>query len=310
MVWIGTGCVVGSAARGELGAFLRERRGRLTPGDVGLIAGPPRRTPGLRREEIAELAGVSAGYYARLEQGSAPHPSESVLAALARVLRLTADEERHLRALAAWPGPVPAGAGAVPAGAGAVPAGAAVSAGVRDDGAVIEQVSRSALRVMEMLRPPTAAIVLGRIGDVLAWNEYAPRLFPGRLPTEERHPSARSNNARYVFCDPRAREIFPRWEEVADDTVAHLRAAAGHLVDDPGFRELVDDLLATSPEFAARWQRRDVRRHVSGEKYLNHPVLGRLTVDYEVLAVLDQPDQFLVVYGLGDVEIPEPAATS
>ncbi|GAA1552895.1 helix-turn-helix transcriptional regulator [Kribbella hippodromi] len=260
------------------------------PADVGLIEGPPRRTPGLRREEVAELAGLSAGYYARLEQGSAPHPSESVLTALARILRLTADEERHLRALAAGPG--------------------SVGAGLRADDAVPEQVSSSALRVMEMLKPRTAAIVLGRIGDVLAWNEYATRLFPGRLPTEEQHEAGRPNNARYVFCDPRSREIFSCWEKVADDTVAHLRAAAGHLVDDPGFRGLVDELLAASPEFAVRWERRDVRRHVSGEKYLNHPVLGRLTVDYEVLAVLDQPDQFLVVYGLNDVEIPESAATS
>ncbi|MFF0340692.1 helix-turn-helix transcriptional regulator [Kribbella sp. NPDC004875] len=269
----------------ELGAFLRERRSRLTPDAAGLIDGPPRRTPGLRREEIAELAGLSVGYYARLEQGNAAHPSDSVLAALIRILQLTPDEERHLRALAAAPTPVAA-----------------------------EQVSRSALRMMDLLQPPTAALVLGRIGDVLAWNEYAPRLFPGRLP-ESGHHADRPNNARYVFCDPSAREIFPNWPEVADDTVAHLRAAAGHLVDDPGFRTLVDDLLRESPDFAARWSRREVRRHVSGEKSLNHPALGRLTVDYEVVAVLDEPDQFLVAYGLqnsfpDDVENVWPASTS
>lgn len=264
----------------ELGAFLRARRARLTPADAGLIEGPPRRTPGLRREEIAELAGLSVGYYARLEQGHAAHPSESVLAALVRILQLTPDEERHLRALAG--------------GSAAV---------------APEQVSRSALRMMELLRPPTAALVLGRIGDVLAWNEAAAELFPGRLQ------SPRPNNARYVFCSPQAREIFPNWEEVADDTVAHLRAAAGHLVDDPCFRSLVDNLLVDSPEFAERWSRRDVKRHVSGVKYLNHPKLGRVTVDYEVVAVLDEPDQFLVVYGRenslpGDVENARPASTS
>lgn len=250
----------------ELGAFLRERRSRLTPAAAGLIDGPPRRTPGLRREEVAELAGLSVGYYARLEQGHAAHPSESVLAALIRILQLSADEARHLRALAGEAAPTDQ-----------------------------EQVSRSALRMMEMLKPPTAALVLGRIGDVLAWNEQATLLFPGRLPvsTDGRRP----NNARYVFCDPSAREIFPNWPEVADDTVAHLRAAAGHLIDDPAFRALVDELLTASPEFASRWARHDVRRHVSGEKYLDHPALGRITVDYEVLAVLDEPDQFLVVYG-------------
>ncbi|GAA1613836.1 MULTISPECIES: helix-turn-helix transcriptional regulator [Kribbella] len=258
----------------ELGAFLRERRARLTPAAAGLIEGPPRRTPGLRREEIAELAGLSVGYYARLEQGHAAHPSESVLAALIRILQLTPDEARHLRALAGESAPLPA-----------------------------EQVSRSALRMMDLLKPPTAALVLGRIGDVLAWNEEAAMLFPGRLD------GPRPNNARYVFCNPQAREIFPNWPEVADDTVAHLRAAAGHLVDDPCFRSLVDNLLVDSPEFAARWSRREVRRHVTGVKYLDHPALGRLTVDYEVVAVLDEPDQFLVVYGR-DVEKPGTASTS
>ncbi|MFI5692771.1 helix-turn-helix transcriptional regulator [Kribbella sp. NPDC051586] len=270
----------------ELGAFLRERRARITPADAGLIAGPPRRTPGLRREEIAQLAGLSAGYYARLEQGQAAHPSASVIEALIRILRLSAEEARHLRALAGEPTPT-----------------------------ARETVSRSALRAMELLKPPTAALVLGRIGDVLAWNESAPRLFPGRLPQAGERSATRPNNARYVFCDPRSREIFPNWSEVADDTVAHLRGAAGHLVDDPGFRALVDELLEVSPDFAARWSRREVRRHVSGEKHLDHPEFGRLTVDYEVLAVLDEPDQFLVIYGLedswaGDVEKPGSASTS
>ena len=251
---------------------MRERRGRLTPAAVGLLEGPPRRTPGLRREEIAELAGLSVGYYTRLEQGHAPHPSDSVLDALIRTLRLSHDEARHLKALVSR-GPDP----------------------------VAEQVSRSALRMMELLRPPTAAVVLGRIGDLLAWNESAGVLFPGRFPDPGDWPAVRPNNARYVFCDPRARELFVNWPEVADDTVAHLRAAAGHLVD---------ELTSASPEFATRWSRRDVKRHVSGAKHLDHPVLGPISADYEVLAVLDVPDQFLVVYGLGDVEIPGAASTS
>jgi hypothetical protein len=172
-----------------------------------------------------------------------------------------------------------------------------------------ERVSRSALRLMDLLKPPTAALVLGRIGDVLAWNEDAELLFPGRMT------GRRPNNARYVFCSPQARAIFPNWPDVADDTVAHLRAAAGHLVDDPCFRSLVDELLAESPEFAERWSRRDVERYVSGVKYLDHPTFGRLTVNYEVVAVLDEPDQFLVLYGRenslpDDVENAATASTS
>jgi hypothetical protein len=210
-----------------------------------------------------------------------------------------------------------------------------------------EEVSESALRMITLLAPPTAAVVLGRVGDVLAWNEPARILFPGRLPAPHEHPGRllapgvrparlpapgvrparlsasdaqldrRPNNARYVFCDPRARELFADWSHVADDTVAHLRAAAGHLVDDPDYRALVDELLATSPEFATRWPRRDVKRHVSGHKRFHHPTLGDLTLPYEVLAVLDAPDQYLVVYGLtternlvGDVEIPGSVSTS
>ncbi|MFI7060780.1 helix-turn-helix domain-containing protein [Kribbella sp. NPDC050124] len=264
----------------ELGAFLRERRARLTPAAAGLLEGPARRTPGLRREEVANLAGVSVGYYTRLEQGHASHPSDSVLNALTRTLQLTPDEASHLNAL--------------------------VTSG-RPEMAV-EQVSPSALRMIGLLASPSAAVVLGRTGDVLAWNGAAEYLFPGRFGGEW------PNNARYVFGDRRARGLFVEWELVADETVAQLRSAAGHLVEDPAYRELVDELVESSAEFAERWSRREVRRHVSGEKRLNHPELGRISVDYEVVAVLDTPDQYLVVYGLkksqlGDVEISRAVST-
>ncbi|TWD83512.1 helix-turn-helix protein [Kribbella amoyensis] len=254
----------------ELGAFLRERRHRLTPATVGLPDGP-RRTPGLRREEVAELAGLSVGYYTRLEQGHAPHPSDSVLDALARTYHLTEDETRHLRALG----------------------GSAPTQVRAEDG---ERVSASAVRLLELFVPPTAVIVLGRTGDVLAWNHAATVLFPGRLPAPGERPGPASNNARYIFCTEVARDFFVDWPEVADDTVAHLRSAAGHLVDDPALRALVDELTAASPEFAARWTRRDVRERVSGAKRLDHPRLGRITIGYEVTAVLDVPGQWLVVY--------------
>ncbi|WP_344150906.1 helix-turn-helix transcriptional regulator [Kribbella yunnanensis] len=266
-----------SARRRELGEFLRERRGRLTPP----AADEPRRTPGLRRAELADLAGVSVGYYTRLEQGRAPHPSDSVLDALIRALGLTDDESDHLKALAA------------DAETPAIEA---------------QTVSESALRTMNFLVVPTAAVVLGRIGEVLAWNDAAAFLFPGRFSS-----GPRPHNARYAFGTA-ARELYLDWDEVADDVVAHLRAAAGHLVDDPEYAVLVEELLAI-PEFAERWPRRDVRRHVSGVRRLNHPVLGILTVRHEVLAVLDTPDQYLVLYGLenplpADVEISGAVSTS
>ncbi|WP_405057889.1 helix-turn-helix transcriptional regulator [Kribbella sp. NBC_01505] len=271
-----------SGRRRELGEFLRERCGRLTPP----VADEPRRTPGLRRAELAGLAGVSVGYYTRLEQGRAPHPSDSVLDALIRALGLTEDESNHLRALAASTD---------------VPA------------VEVEAVSESALRTMNFLIVPTAAVVLGRIGEVLAWNDAADFLFPGRFPEPGEQLERRPHNARYAFS-PAARELYLGWDEVADDVVAHLRAAAGHLVDDPEYGVLVEELLAI-PEFAERWPRRDVKRHVSGERRLKHPVLGELTVRHEVLAVLDTPDQYLVLYGLenplpADVEISGAVSTS
>ncbi|NIK54298.1 helix-turn-helix domain-containing protein [Kribbella shirazensis] len=258
----------------ELGAFVRERRNRLTPAAVGLPAGVPRRTPGLRREEVAELAGLSVGYYTRLEQGHAAHPSGSVLSALARTFHLSSDEERHLRALAGEDVSRPGGVAAP------------------------ERPSPSGLRLMSLVVPGTAAVVLGRTGDVLAWNDPARMLFPGRLPEPGTDPGPASNNVRYVFQCPEARSLFVDWAAVADDTVAHLRSAAGHLVDDPAVRALVQELIATSPDFATRWTRRDVRERVTGEKRLNHPTLGRITVTYDVTALLDTPAQWLVIYSL------------
>jgi len=265
--------------REELGEFLRERRGRLAP-----ATDEPRRTPGLRRAELADLAGVSLGYYTRLEQGRAPHPSDSVLDALIRALELTDDEAAYLRALAG------------------------------DTQATYSQkASPSALRTMGFLSAPTAAVVLGQIGDVLAWNDAAAYLFPGRLPEPGERPERRPNNSRFVF-GPAARQLYLDWDAAADDVVAHLRAAAVDLVEDPDYCALVDELLAESPEFAERWSRRDVKRHVSGEKLIKHPELGVQLVRHEVLAVLDVPDQYLVLYGLEnslprDVEIAGTVST-
>ncbi len=252
-----------SARARELGDFLRSRRASLRPGDAGLAAGGVRRTPGLRRAETARLAGVSEGYYVRLEQGRAPHPSASVLGALARALRLSEAERSHLFALA--------GETAV------VPEPEALTPGAR--------------RMLDLLAPPTAAYVIGRRSDVLAWNASAAALF-GHLVEGPRRP----NNVRYVFTDPEAREVFADWPEVASDSVAHLRAAAGHHLDDPSLTELVAEMRSASPEFRRLWAHRELRPKVGGRKELNHRLAGRLILDYEVLAAPTAPGQRLVAY--------------
>ncbi|MFC7386905.1 helix-turn-helix transcriptional regulator [Sphaerisporangium rhizosphaerae] len=252
-----------STRASELGAFLRSRRTLLRPGEVGLPAEGARRTSGLRREEMARLAGVSEGYYVRLEQGRAPHPSPSVLGALARALRLSDAERDHLFALAEE---------------------------VRPESGP-EVLASGARRMLELLAPPTAAYVIDRRSDVLVWNDSAAALF-GHLVDGPRRP----NNVRYVFTDPRAKELFVDWADIASDSVAHLRAAAGHRPDDPELNALVAELHEASPEFRRLWPTRELRRKVSGRKELNHPTAGRMSLDYEVLHAPQAPGQRLVAY--------------
>jgi transcriptional regulator with XRE-family HTH domain len=250
----------------ELGAFLRSRRTLLTPGEVGLSTAGVRRTSGLRRQEIAWLAGVSEGYYVRLEQGRAPHPSASVLGALARALRLSHEEREHLFALAGDIGPQPEPT--------------ALAAGIR--------------RMLGLLSPPTAAYVISRHSDVLAWNDTAAALF-GHLggPVDG---TCRPNNVRYVFTDPEAKGLFVDWPDIAADSVAHLRAATGHRPDDAELTALVNQLRAASPEFRRLWAARELRHKVDGRKELRHPVVGRITLDYVVTAAPMAAGQRLVAY--------------
>jgi transcriptional regulator with XRE-family HTH domain len=247
----------------ELGAFLRSRRTLLTPDEMGLPQEGVRRTPGLRREEIARLAGVSKGYYIRLEQGRAPHPSASVLSALARALQLSHEEGEHLFALADQLRPKP-------------------------EPTVLAEGTR---RMLELLSPPAAAYVISRHSDVLAWNDTATALF-GHLVDSPFRP----NNVRYVFTNPEARELFVDWEHIAADSVAHLRAATGHRPDDAELTELVTELGEASPEFCRLWETRELRHKVNGRKELHHPLVGRITLDYVVLAAPTTPGQRLVAY--------------
>jgi transcriptional regulator with XRE-family HTH domain len=255
-----------------LGEFLRARRELARPSDVGLPeAAGRRRVPGLRREEVAMLAGVSADYYVRLEQGRDRHPSEQVIEALARVLGLDDEGVAHLRELAR---PV-----------------------VRRRRAPSrpERVGPGLQRLLDRW-PHTPALVVGRYLDVLAHNRLAVAINTCSVTGQ--------NQVRAIFLDPAARDIFPDWGVVAQDTVASLRAAAGARLDDPRLTELVGELSLKSPEFRQLWARHDVRAKTAGSKRFIHPMVGELTLGYETFAVNGAPGQLLVVYH------PEPGSPS
>jgi transcriptional regulator with XRE-family HTH domain len=254
-----------------LGEFLRARRELARPEQVGLRDDlGRRRVPGLRREEVAMLAGVSADYYVRLEQGRDKHPSEQVIEALARVLGLDDDAVAHMRELAR------------PAARRRAPRRP-------------ERVSPGLLRLIDSW-PQTPALVLGRCLDVLANNLIAGTLNPCSVKGQ--------NQVRAVFLDPAARSTYPDWEAVARETVASLRATAGTDLDDPRLTELVGELSLKSEDFRRLWARHDVLARTSGAKRFVHPMVGELTLSYETFAVNGATGQMLVTYH------PEPGSAS
>jgi transcriptional regulator with XRE-family HTH domain len=252
----------------ELGTFLRRRRERLRPLDAGLPTGPRRRTPGLRREEVAVLAHISTEYYARLEQGRAPRPSARVLASIAAALRLTDAESDHLYVLA-----------------GTDPARARLH---RRD------VRPSILALLERL-PQTAAFVTSAAFEVLAWNDLAAALmedFAGLAPRQR-------NLARRAFLGP-ALANAPLYG-VSDlagfrhHVVMSLRSALARYPSDPVLAGLVGELRAQSPDFARLWELHDVQPAPTLTKTFRHAVVGEITVDCDSLALTDC-DQHLVLY--------------
>ena len=265
----------------ELSDFLRSRRARLTPAEVGLAdAGDRRRVPGLRREELARLAGVSVDYYIRLEQGrGGVHPSDSVLDALASALRLDESESAHLRHLARRPGP------------GVAPR------------RVRPQRVRAEVQTLLDALTDVPAFVLGRRMDVLAWNELAARLHVdfAALPPRMR------NMPRLVFLDDAARQLYPEWERVARETVAYLRFEASAERDDAELHALVGELSTNSDEFRRWWARHDVQEKAHGTKRFRHPVVGDLELHYETLSLPGSPRQTLVTY---TAEPGSPSATA
>lgn len=246
----------------ELSSFLRARRQALTPQEAGLIPGTGRRVQGLRREELALLAGLSTDYYRRLEQGREHRPSLQVLRALARALRLDAHATAYLISLV-HPDPLTA----------PLPATTTASAGVR-------------LLLNNGLRVPAFAVDLGL--NILAINAAGRALYSGFADT--------SNLARMVFLDPAARSFYPHWHHVATQTVGNLRWGLTRFPGDDRVAEVVDELSPRSSVFTELWATHHVRPRSSEDKLFQHPRLGDLHLHFEALEVADAPDQRLFVY--------------
>ncbi|MEW2635047.1 helix-turn-helix transcriptional regulator [Streptomyces sp. NPDC048389] len=283
-------------AASELGAFLKSRRSRVSPGAAGLPAIGRRRVAGLRREEVAELAGVSVVYYTRLEQGRARNPSDAVLDALARVLRLGPTERTHLYDLArgAVRRAAPFAGAARPGGTadhadseGADPGGAEALQGV----AVREDLHRLLAAVGAV-----PSYLLGPAMDVLAANDLARALVGGLGGAE----SGRSNLARHVFLDPSARDLYPQWDDVARQTVGFLRLSAGRRPGDARLGRVVTELSRRSPEFRALWAAQEVREKSYGTKSFRHPLVGGFELAYETLSLPGDEGRSLVVFTAPD----------
>jgi transcriptional regulator with XRE-family HTH domain len=258
-----------------LGELLRSRRIRLSPSEVGLPTGVRRRTPGLRREEVALLANVSTTYYTYLEQGRPVRPSEHVLDALAAALRMTAAERRYLNALAY--GRRDGTGAAEEDGPAPVAPGEYLAPGVAD--------------LVHRLEPyPT--YVKGRRWDVLASNRSARELFTDW----DIRPAGDRNLVRWMFTSDQARQVYLDWEPEARAMLGRFRLAAARNMDEPSFAALVAGLQRDSDHVRRWWPRHDVASIGSGVKRLRHPVLGPRTYSHVVLQVADNPDQTLVTF--------------
>ncbi|MEU2180593.1 helix-turn-helix transcriptional regulator [Streptomyces thermolilacinus] len=257
-----------------LGTFLKSRRARVRPAEIGLRTyGTTRRVPGLRREELAQLAGVSAGYYTRLEQGQAETASEQVLDALARVLRLDGIERVHLHNLARRP------------------SGPGLCEPRR------ETPHPRVLALLESLDEATPAIVLGRRGDVLAWNRTGHALIAEHIDFHApREPTRRPSVPRMFFLDPLTRDLYRNWEELAHVHVAYLRLTAGRYPTDARLAELIGELSMRSDDFAKMWAAGEVADCTVGSMRLRHPTVGAANVTYQVWLQPDSPDHRLEIY--------------
>ncbi|HTK11941.1 MAG TPA: helix-turn-helix transcriptional regulator [Ktedonobacteraceae bacterium] len=252
--------------RKELADFLRICRARLAPTEVGLPRTARRKTAGLRREEVAQLASVGVTWYTWLEQGRDIHVSSQILDSLAQVLRLSNVEKAHLFLLAGQAPP---------------PSSSDTQ----------EQITPFLQKFLVQLGT-NPAYIMGRKWDLLAWNRAACLLFSdfASLPPHER------NMMRIVFTSSELRSLLVDWEGVAQRLLAQFRASSSLYVDDAQFAALVKELQQVSPEFARWWPRHDVRGRQDGRKNLYHPQLGYLTLDHSTLQVNDQPELKIAIY--------------
>ena len=251
--------------RAELSEFLRTRRARLKPQDVGLPdLGRHRRVPGLRREELAQLAGVSVAYYTRLEQGDGRNVSAEVLDAIAHALRLSDAEHAHLTHLAK----------------------------PKDRPGARRQQVRGTLRTLLEAMDGVPAVVVGRRSDILAWNRLAAALFGdwARLPVQER------NWARLVFQRPEYRDLIVDWKQKAIDTVSQLRLDAGTHPNDPLLSALVGELCVKNEEFRQLWATHNVKEQCHGIQRLRHPLVGELDLRLDTFLLADDHEQALLTY--------------
>ncbi len=257
-------------SRNEIRDFLISRRARITPEQAGLPAyGGNRRVSGLRREEVAMLAGVSVDYYIRLERGNARGVSDSVLENLARALHLDEAERAHLYDLvrAAGTGPRPPRRPAR------------------------QQVRPAVQRLLDAMTMAPVYVRNGRM-DVLAANRLGRALFAPLFGS----PATPTNLARFIFLDPAAAEFYQEWDRLASDTVALLRAEAGRNPTDRGLSDLIGELSTRSDIFRVRWADHNVRQHRSGVKHFHHPVVGDITLAYESLELVADPGLVLNGY--------------
>ncbi|MCX4762838.1 helix-turn-helix transcriptional regulator [Streptomyces sp. NBC_01275] len=257
--------------RAEIREFLGTRRARVTPEQAGLptYGGDRRRVTGLRREEVALLAGISSEYYTRLERGNATGVSESVIDGIAQALRLDEAERIHLLDLLR---------------------GAGTTRPPRRKPAQ-QRVRPAVQRVLDSMTGTPAFVLSGRL-DILAANSLGRALFSPVYADPARPP----NNARFVFLDPHAPEFFRDWDEVANDVVAMLRAEAGRDAYDRRLTDMIGELSTRSEDFRRRWAAHNVRIHTTGAKRLHHPVVGDLDLPFETFPLGADPSQFLLTY--------------
>ncbi|TQJ33967.1 helix-turn-helix transcriptional regulator [Arthrobacter sp. SLBN-122] len=259
--------------RAEVRQFLSSRRGRITPEQAGIEPyGGRRRVPGLRREEVARLAGVSVDYYTRLERGNLSGVSDSVLDAIAGALELDRAEHDHLYDLAR---------------AANTPARKRASGG----GSAPSKVRPELQYLLDTITGAPAFIGNNRL-DIVAANTLGYALYSDMYRT----PSRPANHSRFIFLDPRAHNFYPDWDRAANTNVAILRREAGRNPHDKGIAELIGELSMRSDEFRTLWAAHNVRRHYAGTKFFQHPVVGLLELNYQVLGLEEDPGHTLTVY--------------